>query len=907
MDIMKSDYDSPFILDDTSVRRIKETNPGRFPIIPEGERLAQLLERERYLKLMLENSPEIIILLDSEGCISCCTNALLKITNVENLESIMGRHITELYRLFGDEDFVTDALQRLERMREGRVTVTKDLLIDFSGRGENRMYTVHSTPMFDEDGNFGGVMAMYFDTTDVRNAEADESARLMLDAMPLACSIWDEDGNLLDCNREALRMFGLSEKSDYLEYFYDLSPEFQPDGRRSREKADELDRAAIETGYQRFEWMHRTLSGEMLPVETTMVCIPWNEGYRLATYTLDLREYKANQKRMREADARARDLEVRTRAAQAASEAKSRFLASMSHEIRTPMNAIIGMSDLMRTDNLDETQRGYFDDIKKMSKALLQIINDILDFSKIEAGKMDVVPIHFNLTGLLDNICSMSRFMAETKEIEFRCSFDPHVSRVIYGDDVRIRQIIVNVVNNAIKYTKEGYVEFTVTRAERNGVDYTAFTVKDTGIGIKKENIPRLFDTFAQFDEAFNRGIVGTGLGLPITKNLVTLMGGDIEIESEYGIGSTFTILLPLKEGDPKMLDDANFTAFSKATGDVRVLVVDDNRINIKVALAYLAQHNIKAETAVSGAEAIQKAERNRYDLIFMDHMMPEMDGIEAANRIRELPGGAGADVPIIALSANAVAGVRDTFIEAGMSDYIPKPIDPKLLNAILIKWLPSKMAVCPIDEKDAPKPRETDQSAKGASIDAAAGLKNSVGDEKLYEQLKMNFLTDHECDNERITEAIRAGNIARARRLAHTLKTTAALIGASKLSSISLDIETRLADGTKLEEGKTSALSAELESVVKELRGEARSRPSGKDKASAPFDRERAIALMDRLTPLIESGNADSLDMTGDIIETLSPLGDRIRLLTEQIEDFDFYRAAETLRSLRSELIMEG
>jgi signal transduction histidine kinase/CheY-like chemotaxis protein len=391
--------------------------------------------------------------------------------------------------------------------------------------------------------------------------------------------------------------------------------------------------------------------------------------------------------------------------AENASRAKSEFLAKMSHEIRTPMNTIIGMSDLMRTDNLDKIQLGYFNDIKKMSKSLLNIINDVLDLSKIEAGRMELLPVHYNLYLLYDNIYSMFAFTAQGKSLDFRSCTLAGLPEFVFGDVSHVQQILVNILSNAIKYTPHGYVEFKFERGLHNGEkpeeadDYLIAIVKDSGIGIKTEDIPLMFGTFQQFDTQKNRGIVGTGLGLAITKQLVTMMNGFIDVESEYGKGTAFKIYIPLIEGDKeKVALDVSNEPRVIANNDVRVLVVDDTPANITVALAFLSLHNINADSASRGAESITKTlsafEKGKpYDIIFMDHMMPEMDGVEAAKLIRgfaeEKKSSYFSDVPIIALSANAVQGAKELFLESGMNDFVSKPIDRVLLNAALAKWLP--------------------------------------------------------------------------------------------------------------------------------------------------------------------------------------------------------------------------
>ncbi|MDR1929447.1 MAG: transporter substrate-binding domain-containing protein, partial [Treponema sp.] len=295
--------------------------------------------------------------------------------------------------------------------------------------------------------------------------------------------------------------------------------------------------------------------------------------------------------------------------AEQATRTKSMFLANMSHEIRTPMNAIIGMSDLMPTENLSPLQKGYFEDMKKMSRSLLTIINDILDFSKIEAGKLELVPVHYNMYALYDSIVSMCEFIAHGKGLEFKRGRDPALPEVLYGDETRIRQVFTNVVNNAVKYTKTGFVSFTLSRrVPEDGGEYLAAEVSDSGVGIKEEDLPKLFGNFQQLDARKNRGIMGTGLGLAITKNLLSMMNGRIEVKSVYGQGSTFTVYLPLVPGDPALVQSSEKKIpMVTAKKGVRALVADDVPANLTVALGFLAKHGIDAETAEGGLEAVEK------------------------------------------------------------------------------------------------------------------------------------------------------------------------------------------------------------------------------------------------------------------------------------------------------------
>ena len=652
--------------------------------------------------------------------------------------------------------------------------------------------------------------------------KAHELSRLLLDSVPMACSIRDRDNRILDFNQEMLRLFGLSEKPELIHKLDELSPEFQSDGSLSREKIREYIDAVFEKGSQYFEWTYRNALGELIPVETIMVKVPWETGDRFACYSRDLREARENELRIRKADLLNREMEIEARSAQAANEAKSRFLASMSHEIRTPMNAIIGMSDLMRTDNFDKTQQEFFEDIKSMSRALLQIINDILDFSKIEAGKMEIIPVHFSLAELCDHVASMSRFTASAKELKFAHFIDPEVPAVIFGDDVRIRQIITNILSNAIKYTRSGSVDFQVYKTREENRDCIAFTVKDTGPGIREDDIPKLFGVFEQADNRANRGITGTGLGLSISKQLAAMMGGDIRMASVYGEGSVFTFILPLVEGNSALIEQEGFASFVIAKEGARVLVVDDNEISRKVAVAYLVRHNIRAEIASNGFEAIEKIKAACYDLVLMDHMMPGMDGVEATRRIRLLEGEKFKTLPVVALSANAVSGARETFLAAGMNDFISKPIDPKAINRCLLKWLrPDKVTLQSRAGGPAiarPVPAASGQAAAGLILNRVAGLQNAAGDQDLYTMLLENFRRDHSNDAEKIGTALKNGDTETARRIGHTLKGTAAIIGADNLSQAAALFEKSLVEKNAASTGEAAALRNALDAMLGEI-----------------------------------------------------------------------------------------
>ncbi|MDR0313020.1 MAG: PAS domain-containing protein, partial [Treponema sp.] len=367
-------------------------------------------------------------------------------------------------------------------------------------------------------------------------SEADERAQLIFDTAPLASCMFGKYRDVVDCNQEVVKMFGIPSKEFFLNNFFTLLiPKYQPDGALSAEVSEENARIAFEKGYHRFECMHQKLNGEPLPSEITMVRVKYRGEYAIAGYFRDLTEQKAMVQ-----------LAKQQAEAEAANRAKSSFLASMSHEIRTPMNAIIGMAELaLRADNID-TAREHVSTVKHASANLLSIINDILDLSKIETGKLEIVSKDYLFSSLINDVINIIRMRATDSRLHFVVNIDCSIPNALIGDEIRIRQALLNILGNAVKYTENGYVSLTVrvTQIEEETVRL-GMEVKDTGIGIKEEDMKNLFREYAQFDMEKNKGIEGTGLGLVITRNILEAMGGDIGVKSEYGRGSVFTINLP--------------------------------------------------------------------------------------------------------------------------------------------------------------------------------------------------------------------------------------------------------------------------------------------------------------------------------------------------------------------------
>lgn len=419
---------------------------------------------------------------------------------------------------------------------------------------------------------------------------------------------------------------------------------------------------------------------------------------RVYGYIVEIRDDTEQQRLIQELNAVNGELEDAVESAISASKAKSDFLASMSHEIRTPMNAVLGMNKIALSECKDETVIPYLKDIQNAGETLLNIINDILDFSKIEAGKVELIEDEYEVGHLINGVKNIVEIKAKEKELEFIANIDSDIPSVLYGDEKRIHQIIVNILNNAVKYTKEGKVEFNV-RFERYNDKETNFiiAVSDTGIGIKEEDIPVLFDSFSRVDEHKNSRIEGTGLGLAITSRLVKMMDGTIDVESEYGVGSIFTVKIPQKiinnvsiedyDNSRKKSKDVEKTNAHIDASDLDILVVDDNKLNLTVAKGLLKPTKAKVDTCMSGAECLEMIVKKHYDFILLDHMMPVMDGIETLHRAKELSDSKCKDTVFIALTANAISGVKERYIAEGFDDYVSKPIDNKCLEMTIEKY----------------------------------------------------------------------------------------------------------------------------------------------------------------------------------------------------------------------------
>ena len=492
-----------------------------------------------------------------------------------------------------------------------------------------------------------------------------------------------------------------------------------------------------------------------------------------------------------------------------ARDAQAKFLASMSHEIRTPINAVIGMNEMILRENEDEEIREYAQNIERASNMLLELVNDILDFSKIESGQLELVENTYKLGEVIQNEQLLLNTRIGTKPIEIIMEVDPRLPSKCYGDELRIKQILTNLLSNAAKYTQKGTITLKVFFQWINDEKISlCFQIKDTGVGIKKEDLPALFDEFKRLDLGKNRNVEGSGLGLNIVKQLVYLMQGNISVDSEYGKGSTFTVFIPQLVRDKTPIGDyAQYVEKCKQEDqasqcqflapNASILVVDDNAMNLTLMKALLKRTQMKVDTAKSGMGCLQKCKKKKYDMILMDHMMPEMDGVETLHRLRADLANPNKDTTVIALTANAIAGSREMYLGYGFDDYFSKPIEAVKLEALIMLYLPSELVYINDTvhkEEDVAEPVEKEGekmvSNELLAIDRKLGLSYCMDMEEIYQEMLSEFCKQIESYLPQLDEFIAASDWESYATCAHAIKGNARSIGAVAFSDLSLQHE---------------------------------------------------------------------------------------------------------------------
>ncbi|MCR4691957.1 MAG: response regulator [Lachnospiraceae bacterium] len=518
-------------------------------------------------------------------------------------------------------------------------------------------------------------------------------------------------------------------------------------------------------------------------------------------WLVDITEHYKTNKRLRELK----------EMADAANKAKSNFLANMSHEIRTPINTVLGMDEIILREATEVSIKGYAENIREAASTLLSIVNDLLDFSKIESGKMEILPAEYEIANALNEVINMIEIKAVNKKLEFKTIIAEDIPYLLFGDDVRFKQIIINLLTNAVKYTEDGSVILKVDWKEAGDSSiYLIVSITDTGIGIKPEDIEKLFVSFERIEEKRNRNIEGTGLGLSITRQLLELMGSELNVRSEYGVGSTFSFTL--KQGIRDRKPVGRFRekyAYSNekvkkyrttfVAPDAKILVVDDNAMNLSVVEGLLKNTKLQIDCASSGEAALEMAKDLKYDIIFMDHMMPYMDGIETLRNLKQMTNSPNRDTPVIVLTANAVSGAKEMYLEEGFVDYMSKPIQGKRLEEKIVQYLPEDKYVM-IEYDDMEKKLyqnlwksiadEIEKEYKFKCLHIPTAVEAAEGDKDTVTFLLSSFRDNEEKIRGDITSSFDNEDFQNYTVFVHALKSTSRMIGAVDLSKMAEELE---------------------------------------------------------------------------------------------------------------------
>ena len=715
--------------------------------------------------------------------------------------------------------------------------------------------------------------------------KSEERTKLMLDSAPICCQLFDSSLNLIDCNQEAIKLFGFKDKQEFMLRYDELYPEYQPDGQRSGNMITACLNKANETGGCIVKLEYKMRDGTSMPANVTISRLEKGDDYFLAVYTQDLREHNRMLEETRRADI-----------AEESNKAKSSFLAMMSHEIRTPMNSIMGFAELA-LDSLEIDTVPWLSDylvkIKDSTKGLLRIINSILDISKVESGRMELEREPIELNDIFMHCHSAVMKEAAEKGVDLSFYPQPIPDKKLLGDPIRLYQALLNLLSNAVKFTESGTVKLTSqVRSMSESTVTVYFEVRDTGIGMSAQQIDKIFEPFVQGDTGTTRNYGGTGLGLPISKTVVELMGGKLSVESTPGVGSSFgfeVVFDTIDITDEALIERSELGITKKPHFEGLVLVCDDNIFNQEVIYEHLKNVGFMTVVTGNGKAAVEKVKervKNKekpFDLIFMDIFMPVMDGVEAAGKIMEL----GTGTPVVALTANIMSSELEEYKKHGMYDCLAKPFTKNELWHILLKYL-KPVSVSVIDEHVL-----------------------AEGEVSLLSHLRQNFAKSNKNTYAEIAKAFDEGDFELAERLAHTLKGNAGQIGERGLQEAAAAAEEALGNAefriqnSELEgtpnsefgirndfdllmgnlEYKLGVVLEKLEPMLEE---------------DIPFsaflspDSEEAREVFSRLKPMLISHNPACMSMLGEI-----RLISGAEELAQQIEDFEFKQAVLTLESL--------
>nr|MBP3599431.1 response regulator [Eubacterium sp.] len=600
-------------------------------------------------------------------------------------------------------------------------------------------------------------------------------------------------------------------------------------------------------------------------------------------------------------------------AAEEANRAKSDFLAKMSHEIRTPINAVLGMNETILRESKEPETKKYAHDIKSSANSLLSIINDILDSAKIESGKMEIIPVNYEISSLLNDIYNMIQVRAKEKGLNLIFDIDPSIPRGYYGDDIRIKQVLVNLLTNGVKYTPKGTVTLRITSRKEGDNAVLCCVVKDTGKGIKEEDLGKLFSKFDRINEKENRHIEGTGMGMTITVQLLRLMGSELEVKSEYGEGSEFSFELvqkivneePLGDFSKRVLQEAADYKYEVAytAPDAKVLVVDDNAINRRVFRNLLKETKIQVFEAEGGSVSLEMMREQNFDLIFLDHMMPEMDGIETLHAMREQSLCEG--VPVIMLTANAIAGAKENYLNEGFDDFLSKPIVPEKLDQMILDYMPEALIQRSepiLEQKQTEEVSHNLPDLEEFDFDYA---RNVLQSEEILRSTLIDFYHSLQPLEQKLAilnDTITQKESAEQYRIeVHALKSTAATVGALLLSKLARMLEVAASDGD------TERIMI-LHPILMEEIAKHRKRIEillPKVERETLKDMKELLALLDMLAMSLEQDDYDTADVVmGEIqsYEYPDDIQQLVSVLAGQVMNLETRLAMETTSTLRDE-----
>jgi len=842
---------------------------------------------QRTVTAIFESNPHINVMFDGSFKVLDCNPSAIEYMGFRTKEEL----------ITGFAERITNSIPPLQSDGKPSLSMTEVLTItarDGCYKDEITLVIGGKTRVIDLDlkripyGDSFALLGYMTDLTDIREKEEDLARRTfelevalgaleaaqrtvaaMFESNPHMNVMFDSNFTVIDCNPMAFKYMGFETKEQMLdgfsERFIKSIPEFQPDGRASLPLVDRL-KAAIVDGYTKFGSV-LCLNEKTVIVDIELKRIPYGDSFAVVGYIMDLTEMHKLQY----------DLEEAVKSAKAANQAKSAFLANMSHEIRTPMNSIMGFAELATDKAATPQIKEYLNKITDSTKWLLRIINDILDISKIESGKMALENVPFELHSIFLRCQSVIHPSLTEKGLDLRVYAEPPIGKRLLGDPVRLYQAIMNLLSNAVKFTNAGTVKLSSAIKATNDNSMTVyFEVKDSGIGMTGEQMDKIFEPFIQADSSTTRNYGGTGLGLTITKNIVELMGGKLTVESEPGIGSTFSFELTFEtvEATDVIPEYNEINIIEKPDFDGLVLICEDNPMNQQVICEHLARVGLRSVVAENGRIAVEMVRecmqkgQPLFDIIFMDIFMPVMDGIEAASKITKL----GTGIPIVAMTANMMSSEMDNYKKSGMYDCVGKPFTTQELWRCLLKHL-APVSVSVVDES------------------------SQIKDNNILEnKLQLKFASDNQNKFAEIAEALDAGDISLAHRLAHTLKGNAGQIGKTALQKIAAEIEALLKDGNIPAKEQMGYLENEIAAALVELKP-LLAKPANRA-ASDIINADQARMLLEQLEPMLKSFNSESLNLI-DKIHAIPGAEE----LARQIEDYDFESATQTLAELKKGL----